>query len=370
MNIFSLVPDTVWLVDEDEIFILGVDHFAHVVHVHVLEQDQHLADVRRVSWASKRPLATVLHVHVVMIVTIPVGLELPAATILELLGDGPPVPVLSHPVDRRSAVSGINLEDVEAGSEAEGAHGERLPEASPFHDASVLVNRLSQLEVQRRVRVHRRRLHEWLELVARVGRCSFNANDFFDGLLAKDGVSETTGHMRELLVIAPFHLPLVASVMIVMMRSWSIGKSLLVVDFLCLGEPSAGGLPPSVVELKVNVVQVEVDAFLVGHLVVLSRNVALLLEVLGTDLSDVHVNEVGVVAVNLDHLVLIVAVDVDVVAGANMLVRQDDLRLSELVSRRLHVPHLHVALSLLLVHFEEEVLFGDDFLVGVLCELL
>lgn len=45
VDVFSLVPDTVWLVDEDEILVLGVDHLANVVHIHVLEQDEHVHDV-------------------------------------------------------------------------------------------------------------------------------------------------------------------------------------------------------------------------------------------------------------------------------------------------------------------------------------
>ena len=89
-----------------------------------------------------------------MIITVPVAFELPAATILELLGDVPPVPVFCHPVVGRSTVSGIHLEEVEAGGESERAHGHGFPEADPLDDATVLINGLSLLEVERGIRVH------------------------------------------------------------------------------------------------------------------------------------------------------------------------------------------------------------------------
>ena len=58
-----------------------------------------------------------------------------------------------------------------------------------------------------------------------------------------------------------------------------------------------------------------------GNLVVLSGNVALLLKVLGTNLGDVHINHVGVMTVEFHHLVWVLAIDVDVVIWADVLVR-------------------------------------------------
>lgn len=94
------------------------------------------------------------------------------------------------------------------------------------------------------------------------------------------------------------------------------------------------------IKLKVDVVQMVVGFLTMGHLIVLRRDIALLLEVLGTHLSDMHVNEVGVVAINLKQLFLVAAIDVDVVGGADVLVRQDNLRVAVLVAWRVHVPHL------------------------------
>ena len=124
------------------------------------------------------------------------------------------------------------------------------------------------------------------------------------------------------------------------------------------------------IELKVNVVQMVIDFLLMSDLVQVAWDVVLLIKVLRTDLSDVHVNHVSIVTVNLHHLVLVIAIDIDVVARRNVLMWQDAAWLSELVAGSLHVPDLQVTALLLLINLEEEVLLGDDLLVGVLCKLL
>ena len=79
------------------------------------------------------------------------------------------------------------------------------------------------------------------------------------------------------------------------------------------------------------------DVFTVSSLVVLGWDVALLLQILRADLRNVHIDHVGVVPVDLHHLVRVLAVNVNVVVGADMLVRQDRLRLAELVTWSIHV---------------------------------
>ena len=176
--------------------------------------------------------------------------------------------------------------------------------------------------------------------------------------------------MRELLVIPPFDFPFVTSVVIVVARRRPILEHLLVVDFLGLGEPDAIRLPPPVIEREVFVVQMLIDSLLVGDLVQVAGDVVLLVEVLGSDLCDMHVDQVGIVTVNLHHLVLVIAIDIDVVAGRDVLVRQDHARLPKLVAGSLHVPNLHVSALLLLIDLEEEVFLSDDLLVGTLGKFL
>ena len=258
MDVLGLVPDAVWLVDEDEILILGVDHLANVIPVHVLEEHEDLHDIGCMRGSREGTLSTVLHVHVIVIITVSVALELPATTILELLGNLPPVPILSDPAEGRCAIGSVDLEQVESGAETESAHGHGLPEADPFDDTAVFINDLTLLEVECWIGVHRGSLNEWLELITGMSRCSFDSDDTLNRLLLKDGVTETSSNVRELLVISPFNLPLVTFIVIVMAGSRSGLKSLLVVDLLGLGEPGTGGLSPSVVEIEVDVVQMSV----------------------------------------------------------------------------------------------------------------
>lgn len=58
-----------------------------------------------------------------------------------------------------------------------------------------------------------------------------------------------------------------------------------------------------------------------GCLVVLGRNVALLLEILRSDLGDVHVDKISVVSIDFHHLVGVLPINVDIVARADVLVR-------------------------------------------------
>ena len=106
----------------------------------------------------------------------------------------------------------------------------------------------------------------------------------------------------------------------------------------------------------------------VGRLVVLGGHVALLLEVLGADLRNVHVNQVGIVSVYFHHLVWVLPIDVDIVVRADVLVRQDHLWFAILVPWRLHVCNLEVTSLLLLIDLKEEVFLGDDLLIGALGE--
>lgn len=322
------------------------------------------------SWTTKGSLGTILNVHVVVVVTVTNALELPATTILELLGNLPPVPVVSNPAERGSAICSIDFKDVEAGAETKGAEGKSLPEAHPLDNTPVFVDGLTKLETERGIRLHGGGLNEWLELVAGMCRCSLNANNALDRLLTKHWETEASGYVRELLVISPLDLPLVTSIVIVMARGGPSLKSLLVVNLLGLREPSTSGLPPAVIELEVDVVKMAMSSLGKSNLVVFSGDVALLVEVLRANLCNVHINHVRVVAVDLHHLLLIISVDINVMARANVLVRENDLRLSVLVARSLHVPNLKVAVLLGLIYLEVEVLLGDHLVVGSLSKLL
>lgn len=60
--------------------------------------------------------------------------------------------------------------------------------------------------------------------------------------------------MGELLLFSPLDIELGTLIMIVVVSMRAVGQGLLVINFLGLGEPGAGRLPPSVVEVEEQVV--------------------------------------------------------------------------------------------------------------------
>ena len=67
------------------------------------------------------------------------------------------------------------------------------------------------------------------------------------------------------------------------------------------------------VEFEVNVVKMFVDILIMSDLILFSWDVALFNEVLRSDLSNVHVNQVGVMTIDFHHLILVVAIHVNIV---------------------------------------------------------
>ena len=109
MDVLSLTPDAIGLIDKDQVLVLRVNNLANVIKVHVLKEHKDLHYVGSVRGPGQGTLCTILHGHIVVVIAVTVLLKLPAAAILELLRDSPPVPIFSHPVDRGSAISSIDL---------------------------------------------------------------------------------------------------------------------------------------------------------------------------------------------------------------------------------------------------------------------
>ena len=87
-----------------------------------------------------------------------------------------------------------------------------------------------------------------------MSRCALNAKNLLNRLFSQDGIPETVGNMRELLLLSPLYIELGALIVIVMVSMRAVGQGLLVVNFLGLREPGAGRFPPSVVEVEEHVV--------------------------------------------------------------------------------------------------------------------
>ena len=99
VHMLVLVPEPIRSVHEDEVLILIIGHLANVVKVDVLHECEHREHVEGVAGTSNRTLDTILHVHVLVVVTVTDTLKAPTGTILELLRDLPEIPVVGHPAE-------------------------------------------------------------------------------------------------------------------------------------------------------------------------------------------------------------------------------------------------------------------------------
>ena len=111
--------------------------------------------------------------------------------------------------------------------------------------------------------------------------------------------------MGEFLVFTPLNLMLGSTIVIVMSGGRSVSKGFSIADFLSLREPGSCWLSPSVVVLKELVIEMVLDLCLrVSDLVISGRHVAFLVKVVRADLSDVQVDHIAVVSVDIHEFIL------------------------------------------------------------------
>lgn len=83
-----------------------------------------------------------------------------------------------------------------------------------------------------------------------------------------------------------------------------------------------------------------------------------------------HIDQVSIVTIDFNHLVWIIAININVVVSTDMLVGQNARWLSELVSWSIHIGEMQVASLLFLINLEEEVFFSDNLIIGTLSKFL
>lgn len=330
----------------------------------MLQEDQQRKNIGSVSWTDDGSLVAVLDVHHFVVITITHILEAPTTSVLELLRNLPPVEVISHPTERGQTVTLVALKDIESRVGTKSADSHHFPESDPFEKSTVFVDSFSLSKVKSGIWVHRGSLHEGLELISRMSRSSLNAEDAFNRLFTKYRVSKTVGNMRELLVVLPLNFPLITSIVIIVSSSGQALLILSMVQFLSLREPSTSWLSPSVVILKEHVVQIRV-LFLMGiFLGEASWNITNLIQIIRTNLGDVHVNQVTIVSINFQKLVSSEILYINIVLHTDMFMGKNHLWLAMLVAWSLHVIHFQILVFLILINGKEVVLLVDDFLVG------
>ena len=256
-----------------------------------------------------------------MVITITHGFKTPTWTILELLRYCPPVEIVSLPWKWGCAISSINLKYIEPREESESGGYTGLPEACPFNNSIVLVDCFTSLEVKCRIWRHWWSLNEWLVLVARMCWGSFKTNNTLNRFLSQDWISESVCYMWELLIVAPFNLILIALIMIVVRSRRSILQGFLMVQLLSLWEPCPCWLPPPVVVFEVHVVKLWVWLVCHSFLIESLGDVALCIQIVRSHLRNVHIDHVGVVAIDIKHLLLIIPINIDWMLNVEVLVR-------------------------------------------------
>jgi hypothetical protein len=140
-----------------------------------------------------------------------------------------------------------------------------------------------------------------------------------------------------------------------MMSMGAVSESLLVVNFLCLREPGACGFPPAVVEIEEQVVEMFVGVANGFHLVKVSGDVAHLVQVLGSYLTDVQVDKVAVVGIDLIKLVASEVLSIKPVSDVNMLVGKCNGGVAVVVAWSLNVLKGKIGFHLVLIDLEVEV---------------
>ena len=319
INMLRFTPEGIRSCNEDKILILVVPHLGDIIEVHGVDHTEQSGAVHGVSGSDDGSLGAILDIHVVVIVTVSDTLEAPAATILELSWDIEPVPIVSHPGDGRSTIGLVDLEDVESRRETEQGDEGSLPELDPLADTLVLVDDLTFFEVQSGIGLHGRSLNEWLELIARIGRCSLESKDTLDRLLTHDRHTKSRGDVGELLILSPLNVILVSLIVVVVISSGSVTK-LLGKSNLNIKE-IPGWLSPPVVVIKEHIVQVEIILESGSGLTHVRRDIPLLINDARSHLRNMHINHQGVVSINFKKFVVSKILGVDVVLDVTVLMR-------------------------------------------------
>jgi len=83
-----------------------------------------------------------------------------------------------------------------------------------------------------------------------------------------------------------------------------------------------------------------------------------------------HVNQVMIVSINFHQLVLVFAIDIDIMIRTDVLMWQDNLRMPVLVSWRLLVVNFKISILFCFINLEKEILFRNDLFVSTLSNLL
>lgn len=285
----SLTPKVIRFFHENKIFIFVVPHFSHIVEVHCIDQSGHGSHEEGVRWTYYWTFGTILYVHIVMVITVSISWSVPATSILELPRNVEPVPVISHPLQGGSTISLIDLKEIESWRHSEKHESWHFPELDPLSDSSIFINDISFSEVKIGIWLHWRCLNEWLELVSWVCWCSLQSNNSLNWFFSKDWETKSSSNVRKLLIFSPIYIVLSAFVMVVMISRGPVSKGLLEPNLYI--KKFSGWLSPSVVVFIEHIVQFNIISKWKSDLIHMWWDIALLNNIVWSDLSDMHINQ-------------------------------------------------------------------------------
>ena len=221
-----------------------------------------------------------------MIIAVSHVLKIPAASVLELLGNRPPVEIFFNPVKWWHTVCRVGLEQIEKWSEPESASCHNLPKSDPFQKPFIFINYFTFFETKSWIRIHRRGLYERLELISRMSRSSLNSENALKGCFGKLWETKSRRHVREFLILCPFNLIFWTFVVIIVRSCGTVLQSFTEVYVLCLGFKYYW-LSPSVVKLEMLIGQgLELRFCKMSLLREAGRHVAFLMQVFRTHLGN------------------------------------------------------------------------------------
>lgn len=121
---------------------------------------------------------SIVDVHEVMVIAVSDLFEIPRSHVLELEGDLMPCACVAKPLQRWSSIVCVDFKGIEHRPKRQGDSKYNFPESNPFSDSRILINDLPFLKINGRVWIHRRSLHERLELIPRMRSSHLNPHDF------------------------------------------------------------------------------------------------------------------------------------------------------------------------------------------------
>jgi hypothetical protein len=174
--------------------------------------------------------------------------------------------------------------------------------------------------------------------------------------------------MWEFLIFSPLNIILVSSIMVVMVGSWPVSKSLLELELN--SQSLSSGLSPSVVVLEEHVIQMKWVGESWSNLVHVWWDIASLINNSRSNLSDVHIDQKTVISINFEQFIFSQFLGVHIMLDITVLVGKDHIWMSVLVSWSLKIVDLKVLALFGLINAKVEITFGSNLGICVLLESL